>query len=136
MRVLLSVKSAQMEEAVNALDRDQLDTLMKYIYRGFETPSEGSSGHLLAWHEKVHAVAGVGCIVRVLTDKKRVWVNQLFPFQNCVIIIIKHRKQKKMNGIIINWKGFVFVFWSQSMQHIQKKNESMNKYIGFGLAKK
>nr|SVE73286.1 EOG090X0HLA [Ceriodaphnia reticulata] len=72
MLVLLSVKSAQMEEAVNALDREQLDILMKYIYRGFETPSEGSSGHLLAWHEKVHAVAGVGSIVRVLTDKKRV----------------------------------------------------------------
>nr|SVE74539.1 EOG090X0HLA [Daphnia barbata] len=72
MQVLLSVKSSQIEEAVNALDSDQLDVLMKYIYRGFETPSEGSSGQLLAWHEKVHAVAGVGCIVRVLTDKKRV----------------------------------------------------------------
>nr|SVE70776.1 EOG090X0HLA [Daphnia similis]SVE71406.1 EOG090X0HLA [Daphnia similis]SVE72039.1 EOG090X0HLA [Daphnia similis]SVE72666.1 EOG090X0HLA [Daphnia similis] len=72
MQVLLSMKSSQIEEAVNALDRDHLDILMKYIYRGFETPSEGSSGQLLAWHEKVHAVAGVGCIVRVLTDKKRV----------------------------------------------------------------
>lgn len=79
MLVLLSIKSAQMEDAVNALDRDQLDILMKYIYRGFESPSEGSSGHLLAWHEKIHAVAGVGCIVRVLTDKKRVWCNLLFP---------------------------------------------------------
>jgi len=72
IKVLLSVKSAQMEDAVSALDRELLDILMKYIYRGFEFPSEGSSGHLLAWHEKVHAVAGVGSIVRVLTDKKRV----------------------------------------------------------------
>ena len=88
MLVLLSVKSAQMEEAVNALDRDQLDILMKYIYRGFETPAEGSSGHLLAWHEKVHAVAGVGCIVRVLTDKKRVWSNHfLLPLY---LLIIQH----------------------------------------------
>merc|ERR1711874_439253 len=46
IKVLLSVKSAQMEEAVSALDREQLDILMKYIYRGFESPSEGSSGHL------------------------------------------------------------------------------------------
>lgn len=72
MRVLMSIKASQMEEAVNSLDRELQDILMKYIYRGFETPSEGSSGHLLAWHEKVNAAAGVGCIVRVLTDKKRV----------------------------------------------------------------
>lgn len=45
---------------------------MKYIYRGFEQPSDGSSGHLLTWHEKVFAKGGVGSIVRVLTDKKRV----------------------------------------------------------------
>ena len=70
IQLLLSAKSAQIEEAANALDRDQLDILMKYIYRGFETLSEGSSGQLLPWHKKIHAVARVGCIVRVLTDKK------------------------------------------------------------------
>ena len=47
-------KSAQIEEAVNALDRDQLDILMKYIYRGFETSSEDPTGQLLVWHEKVN----------------------------------------------------------------------------------
>lgn len=53
MRVLLAVKASEMEQAVGSLDRDSVDVLMKYIYRGFESPSEGSSGHLLAWHEKV-----------------------------------------------------------------------------------
>ncbi|XP_054282792.1 actin-related protein 2/3 complex subunit 5-B [Macrosteles quadrilineatus] len=71
LRVLLSIRSSQIEEAVAALDRDLVDTLMKYIYRGFEIPSEGSSGHLLLWHEKAFAVGGVGSIVRVLTDTKR-----------------------------------------------------------------
>ena len=70
IQFLLSAKSAQIEEAANALDRDQLDILMKYIYRGFETPSEGPSGQLLPWHKTIHAVARVCCIVRVLTDKK------------------------------------------------------------------
>ena len=50
---------------------DLMDVLMKYIYRGFEIPSEGSSGHLLQWHEKTFAKCGVGSIVRVLSDTNR-----------------------------------------------------------------
>jgi len=54
MRVLLAFKSSDIESAVQTLDQNRLDTLMKYIYRGFEFPSEGSSAQLLTWHEKVH----------------------------------------------------------------------------------
>lgn len=72
LKVLLSIKSSQIEEVVQSLDPDQVDVLMKYIYKGFEVPSEGSSAHLLSWHEKAFAAGGVGSIVRVLTDKKRV----------------------------------------------------------------
>ncbi|XP_063902291.1 actin-related protein 2/3 complex subunit 5-B [Zophobas morio] len=71
LRVLLAVKPSQIEEAVNSLSPDLIDILMKYIYRGFEYPSEGSSGHLLIWHEKVYNIGGVGCIVRVLSDTRR-----------------------------------------------------------------
>ncbi|XP_026293023.1 actin-related protein 2/3 complex subunit 5-B [Frankliniella occidentalis] len=71
MKVLLYIKGSQVEEAVSALDRDLVDVLMKYIYRGFETPSEGSSGHLLLWHERAYSVGGIGSIVRVLTDSKK-----------------------------------------------------------------
>ncbi len=42
-----------MSAVVKQLDSDQKDVLMKYVYRGFEIPSEGSSAHLLLWHEKV-----------------------------------------------------------------------------------
>jgi actin related protein 2/3 complex subunit 5 len=72
LRVLLSTKTNQIEECVKQLDNDQKDILMKYIYRGFEEPSEGSSAQLLVWHEKTFASAGIGCIVRVLTDRKKV----------------------------------------------------------------
>lgn len=71
LRVLLSIKPSQIDSALEILDAELIDTLMKYIYRGFEFPSDGSSGHLLQWHEKVFARAGVGSIVRVLTDTAR-----------------------------------------------------------------
>jgi actin related protein 2/3 complex subunit 5 len=72
MRSLLAVRQNQVEGIVKSLDNDQRDILMKYIYRGFEIPSEGSSGQLLLWHEKVFETGGVGSIVRVLTDRKKV----------------------------------------------------------------
>lgn len=71
LRVMLSIKPSQIDSALEVLDADATDTLMKYIYRGFEFPSDGSSGHLLQWHEKVFAKSGVGSIVRVLTDTAR-----------------------------------------------------------------
>ncbi|CAH0557686.1 unnamed protein product [Brassicogethes aeneus] len=72
LRVMLSIKPSQIEEAVNSLNMDLIDVLMKYVYKGFEYPSEGSSGHLLLWHEKIYNIGGVGCIVRVLSDSRRV----------------------------------------------------------------
>ena len=72
MRVLLAIKPSQIEDAVSSLGSIELiDVLMKYVYKGFEVPSEGSSGHLLIWHEKAFNVGGVGSIVRVLSDTKR-----------------------------------------------------------------
>lgn len=53
VRVLTAFKASDIEKGVNALDSQTLDILMKYIYRGFEFPSEGSSAALLSWHEKV-----------------------------------------------------------------------------------
>ncbi|XP_015909458.1 actin-related protein 2/3 complex subunit 5-B isoform X1 [Parasteatoda tepidariorum] len=72
LKVILSIKTSDIEKTVAQLDRDQIDMLMKYVYKGFENPSEGRSAHLLAWHEKVYAAGGMGSIVRVLTDKKHV----------------------------------------------------------------
>lgn len=72
LKVLLTFKSNEIDVAVKSLDQPQLDLLMKYIYRGFEYPSDGSSAQLLTWHEKVFSVGGLGCIIRVLTDRKRV----------------------------------------------------------------
>lgn len=53
LKVLSAFKSSDIEKAVQSLDRSGVDLLMKYIYKGFERPSENSSGVLLQWHEKV-----------------------------------------------------------------------------------
>lgn len=51
--VLTRFRSADVEKAVKSLSSDELDILMKYIYRGFANPTENSCGILLVWHEKV-----------------------------------------------------------------------------------
>ena len=75
LKAALSVKGpAAVEKAVKELENDdQRDVLMKCVYRGFERPGEGNqASSLLIWHEKLFEVAGVGAIVRVMTDRKRV----------------------------------------------------------------
>lgn len=53
IRVMTAFKSSEIDGAVKSLSSDLIDVLMKYIYRGFEFPSDGSSASLLTWHEKV-----------------------------------------------------------------------------------
>lgn len=53
LKVLSAFKSSDIEKGVQSLDRNGVDLLMKYIYKGFERPSENSSAVLLQWHEKV-----------------------------------------------------------------------------------
>ncbi|XP_039270342.1 actin-related protein 2/3 complex subunit 5-A-like [Styela clava] len=72
MRVLSSMKASEIQSAVDSCDADTLDVLAKYIYKCFALGPDGQScASLLTWHEKVVAKGGVGCIVRVLTDRKR-----------------------------------------------------------------
>jgi len=72
LRVLSSFKSSEVENAVKKLDKETIDILMKYLYKGFLTPTEKSSAILLTWHEKAVSCGGLGSIVRVLTDRKSV----------------------------------------------------------------
>ena len=72
MDALNSVKSADVGAVVKALNSNQVDILMKYIYRGMAFPEKFNSGNLLAWHASAFEVGGHGTIVRVLTDRKTV----------------------------------------------------------------
>ena len=51
--VLTRFRSSEVEKTVKGLNSNQVDVLMKYIYRGFAEPTENSCGILLVWHEKV-----------------------------------------------------------------------------------
>ncbi|KXJ29584.1 actin-related protein 2/3 complex subunit 5-C [Exaiptasia diaphana] len=72
MRVLNATKANEIEQAIKGLDNRGVDILMKYIYRGFSEPSDNNCAILLSWHEKATAIGGLGCIVRVLADRKTV----------------------------------------------------------------
>ncbi|NXV13463.1 ARPC5 protein, partial [Cepphus grylle] len=72
LKVLISFEANDIEKAVQSLDKNGVDLLTKYIYKGFESPSGNSSAVLLQWHEKALADGGLGSIVRILTARKMV----------------------------------------------------------------
>ncbi|TPX51450.1 hypothetical protein SeMB42_g00784 [Synchytrium endobioticum] len=70
MDSLLAAKSSDIPNIVSRLNPQQLDTLMKYIYRGMANPELYNAAVLLSWHEKAYEAGGLGCIIRVMTDRK------------------------------------------------------------------
>jgi len=72
--ILNSTKSTDIPSVVRALSQEAQDMLMKYLYKGMaiQGDSEITPSVLLSWHEKLTDVAGTGCIVRVMTDRRTV----------------------------------------------------------------
>jgi len=72
--ILNSTKATDIPGILRGLDQDQQDTLMKYIYKGMAAKglADVSGSVLLNWHEKLTEVAGIGCIMRVMTDRRTV----------------------------------------------------------------
>ncbi|CAE6412577.1 unnamed protein product [Rhizoctonia solani] len=72
--VLASTKAADIPNILRSIEPEQHDTLMKYLYKGMalqnEQTVEVNSSVLLTWHEKLTEIAGTGCIVRVMTDRR------------------------------------------------------------------
>ncbi|KAL9933413.1 hypothetical protein V8E36_007589 [Tilletia maclaganii] len=70
--ILNSTRSTEISPTLQGLDLLERDTLMKFLYKGLGKPELGASAVLLAWHEKLTELAGTGCIVRVMTDRRTV----------------------------------------------------------------
>ncbi|KAH9990862.1 arp2/3 complex subunit [Russula vinacea] len=70
--VLNSTKATDIPNVVRSLPPEAQDNLMKYLYKGMSLPGWGdvSGSVLLGWHEKLTEVAGTGCIVRAMTDRR------------------------------------------------------------------
>jgi len=71
LTILGSTKSSEVPNIVKGLSQDAQDTLMKYLYKGMAMPGRSDAASvLLSWHEKLTELAGIGCIVRVMTDRR------------------------------------------------------------------
>ena len=72
IRVITSIKTNDIPKSLQSLSSEDLDTLLKYVYKGFSASLDGQQcACLLSWHEKIVAKGGMGCVIRVLTDRKR-----------------------------------------------------------------
>ena len=73
--VLLRKKHREsFEEVIDAaLSAEELDVLMKYVYRGLAMPKRDQDHYkaLLKWHPKVLASTGPASIVRVMAEVSR-----------------------------------------------------------------
>ncbi len=67
MAALSACSKGEMQRAVAQLSPELEDNLMKYIYRGLTIPQNNSM--LLEWHAQLVNKAGIGCVVRALTDR-------------------------------------------------------------------
>ena len=59
---------AAITKEISKLDQKQQDTLMKVVYVGLKADPSNSSA-FLKWHALLFEKAGVGAIIRTLTDK-------------------------------------------------------------------
>jgi len=65
-----SVKESDIDNVLGVLSDDDIDILMKYIYKGLADAN--NSGLMLKWHEKIFDKQGLGCIVRTLVERRTV----------------------------------------------------------------
>jgi actin related protein 2/3 complex subunit 5 len=69
-KVLAQLSESDIPNVVNALSLEACDLLMKYVYKFMERTSNSAS--LLKLHAQLLEKAGIGSIVRVLTERKQV----------------------------------------------------------------
>lgn len=80
MEALQAAKVTDMQQIVKSMGVDQVDILMKYIYRGLASPEQFNSGILLQWHEKVCSCF-FDCSVMIYIDLS-LWLSLILHLSN------------------------------------------------------
>jgi actin related protein 2/3 complex subunit 5 len=70
LRAFSAIRDEKIGQAVKDLPEDLCDTAMKYVYRFLQDTT--NCGSMLKWHSALTKKAGVGGIVRVMTDRRTV----------------------------------------------------------------
>ncbi|KAK6111313.1 ARP2/3 complex 16 kDa subunit, putative [Brugia malayi] len=71
-KVLMNIKTADIESVVKSLTDDEVNLLMKFIYKAMDTQADNATcQYLLLWHAQVLARGGYGAIIRVFCDRQR-----------------------------------------------------------------
>jgi actin related protein 2/3 complex, subunit 5 len=71
--ILSEVSENEIDNILKPLDNDLLDILMKYIYRIMQDTGKGTNyGVLLKMHDVIVARAGLGSIIRSISERKTV----------------------------------------------------------------
>jgi hypothetical protein len=70
-KVVNALSEAEVAAAVESLDLEACDTLMKYVYKFMSGPT-ANNALLLKLHAALFEKAGHGAIVRSMTDRKQV----------------------------------------------------------------
>ncbi len=69
-KVIVTISESDIQNIIDSLDSDACDNLMKYIYKFLERSSNCTI--MLKLHAYLSDKAGLGSIVRVMTDRKTV----------------------------------------------------------------
>eukprot|EP01133_Synstelium_polycarpum_P007741 gene7741-9071_t len=70
INLLGSIKEKDVDACLNNLTADDLDVLMKYIYRGLATGD--NSAIFFKWFEATLKKGGIGSVVRAISERKTV----------------------------------------------------------------
>jgi|Dee2metaT_26_FD_contig_31_3708284_length_548_multi_4_in_0_out_0_1 actin related protein 2/3 complex subunit 5 len=71
--ILNQITENEIESVLAPLDNDMLDVLMKYLYRIMQDTEKGTNyGVILKMHDAIHSRAGIGSIMRAITERKTV----------------------------------------------------------------